>query len=121
MEAMLPVDTNIRDAYSNGHDAEQQFIQDLALFFCAYLKEHGALVEKRELNDLLLKALHYLLLISEVEEVEIFKICLEYWNSLTADLYRESPYYSGQPTQLFMSKPAAGGATPTGNPSPANP
>ena len=38
MEAMLPVDTNIREAYSNGHDAEQQFIQDLALFFCAYLK-----------------------------------------------------------------------------------
>ena len=38
MEAMLPVDTNIREAYSNGHDSEQQFIQDLALFFCAYLK-----------------------------------------------------------------------------------
>ena len=28
------------------------------------------------MNDSLLKALHYLLLISEVEEVEIFKICL---------------------------------------------
>ena len=46
MEAMLPVDTNIREAYSNGHDAEQQFIQDLALFFCAYLKrEHKIMYE----------------------------------------------------------------------------
>ena len=46
MEAMLPVDTNIREAYSNGHDAEQQFIQDLALFFCAYLKgKHNIMYE----------------------------------------------------------------------------
>lgn len=33
-----------------------------------------------------------MVLISEVDEVEIFKICLEYWNALCADLYRESPY-----------------------------
>ena len=52
---MLPVDTNIKEAYANGVDVEQQFIQDLALFLCVYLKDHGALVEKRELNDLLLK------------------------------------------------------------------
>ena len=59
------------------------------------------------MNDALLKALHYLLLISEVEEVEIFKICLEYWNSLASDLYRESPYASGT-SPLFMSRPTGG-------------
>ena len=48
MEAMLPVDTNIREAYSNGHDAEQQFIQDLALFFCAYLK--GTIINENSRN-----------------------------------------------------------------------
>ncbi|XP_037600372.1 exportin-1 [Cebus imitator] len=37
-------------------------------------------------------ALHYMLLVSEVEETEIFKICLEYWNHLAAELYRESPF-----------------------------
>ena len=105
LETMLPVETNIKEAYANGVDVEQQFIQDLALFLCVYLKEHGNLVEKSELNEQLLKALHYLLLISEVDEVEIFKICLEYWNSLTADLYRESPYFSGT-SQLFMSRPS---------------
>ena len=45
--------------------------------------------------------MHYLVLISEVEEVEIFKICLEYWNGLSADLYREHPFVT--PT-LFMNK-----------------
>ena len=53
-----------------------------------------------------LKALHYLVLISEVDEVEIFKICLEYWNGLSADLYRdryrESPLTG--PSTLFVPK-----------------
>ena len=70
------------------------FIQNLALYLCTYLKEHGSLVEKQTDHEPLLKSLHYLLLISEVEETEIFKICLEYWNSLAADLYSESFIYS---------------------------
>lgn len=92
LEQMLPPNTNIKEAYANGQDEEQKFIQNLSLFLCTILKEHGELIQKRpQLNDTLLEALHYLLLISEVEEVEIFKICLEYWNSLAAYLYRERP------------------------------
>lgn len=51
-----------------------------------------------------LQALHYLILISEVEEVEIFKIALEYWNTLAADLYRESPF-SSNTSPLLIGKP----------------
>lgn len=40
---------------------------------------------------MLLDALNYLILISEVEETEIFKICLDYWNTLASELYRETP------------------------------
>lgn len=52
---MLPIETNIREAYASGNDAEQQFIQNLALFLCTFLKERGSLVEKRQLYDSLLK------------------------------------------------------------------
>lgn len=52
---MLPLETNIREAYANGQDAEQQFIQNLALFLCTFLKERGSLVEKKQLSDALLK------------------------------------------------------------------
>lgn len=52
---MLPLETNIREAYANGQDAEQQFIQNLALFLCTYLKERGSLVEKKQLSDALIK------------------------------------------------------------------
>ncbi|KAK7834520.1 hypothetical protein U0070_017706 [Myodes glareolus] len=90
---MLPLNTNIRLAYSNGKDDEQNFIQNLSLFLCTFLKEHGQLLEKRlNLREALMEALHYMLLVSEVEETEIFKICLEYWNHLAAELYRESPF-----------------------------
>lgn len=44
---MLPLNTNIRLAYSNGKDDEQNFIQNLSLFLCTFLKEHGQLIEKR--------------------------------------------------------------------------
>ncbi|XP_023337430.1 exportin-1 [Eurytemora carolleeae] len=108
LETMLPVETNVKDAYKKGSDAEQNFIQNLALFFCTFLKEHGQLLEKQGDQEPLLKALHYLLLISEVDDTEISKICLEYWNSLAADLYRESPFSStGSP--LFMSRPINAG------------
>jgi exportin-1 len=102
LEQMLPLETNIRDAYALGQDQEQNFIQNLAMFLCTYLKERGQIVENKQLNENLLKALHYLVLISEVEDVEIFKICLEYWNGLATNLYRDNPLSS--PVPLFINK-----------------
>ncbi|XP_076244670.1 exportin-1 emb [Calliopsis andreniformis] len=90
LEQILPLDTNIREAYAAGQDQEQNFIQNLAIFLCTYLKEHGQFIEEKQLNEMLLKALHYLVLISEVDEVEIFKICLEYWSALAINLYKQN-------------------------------
>lgn len=44
---MLPLTTNLKDAYGNGRDDEQNFIQNLALFLCSFLKEHGNLLEEK--------------------------------------------------------------------------
>ncbi len=38
LKQMLPLNTNIRLAYSNGKDDEQNFIQNLSLFLCTFLK-----------------------------------------------------------------------------------
>jgi len=106
LEQMLPLSINIREAYAKGHDAEQNFIQNLAMFLCTMLRQHGALMERSESRNVL-KALQYLLLISEVDETEIFKICLEYWNALAADLYRENPFTLPTPP-MFMTKSGPG-------------
>lgn len=52
---MLPVNTNIKEAYACGQDQEQNFIQNLAMFLCTFLKERGQLVEKKGLSEELLK------------------------------------------------------------------
>ena len=44
---MLPLSTNLKQAYVNGRDDEQSFIQNLALFLSTYLKERGHLPEKK--------------------------------------------------------------------------
>nr|CAH7767990.1 unnamed protein product [Callosobruchus chinensis] len=92
LEIMLPLNTDIRTAYACGQDQEQNFIQNLALFLCTFLKQHDSIAEKQ--IETLGKALRYLVLISEVEEVEIFKICLEYWNSLASELYPELRWFA---------------------------
>ncbi|XP_062503656.1 exportin-1-like isoform X2 [Corticium candelabrum] len=103
LKQMLPLTTNIRDAYRNGRDDEQNFIQNLSLFLCTFLKAHGVFLEqKAELQQTLLEALHFLVLISEVDETEIFKICLEYWNVLTSDLYKESPFSTSSPSSPIL-------------------
>ena len=44
---MLPLVTNIREAFKNGQDDEQNFIQNLALFLCTFLKDHAVLIEPK--------------------------------------------------------------------------
>jgi len=87
LEQMLPQNTSIKEAYANGNDDEQVFVQNLALFLCTFLKEHEYKLENEQHSDVLIGSLNGLLLISEVEDIEIFKICLEYWNYLVSNLY----------------------------------
>ena len=39
-----------------------------------------------------------------VDEKEIFKICLEYWNHLAAGLYRENPFSSSHSPLLISQQ-----------------
>lgn len=116
LKEMLPLETNIKQAYSIGQDSEQKFISNLAQFLCTFMKERSPLVEfvqaapdrlislndktpsdfvKKHIVDITQAhdaAIKYLLSISEVDDVEIFKICLEYWNTLSAEIYRDHPF-----------------------------
>ncbi|OXA47591.1 Exportin-1 [Folsomia candida] len=100
LEVMIPLPIDLRDAYSRGGDDEQQFIQNLAMFLSTFLRKHESLVA-RHVPHLLFKGLQYLALISEVEDVEILKICLEYWNDLAYSLQSEIFFYSHSNRNLF--------------------
>ncbi|XP_021761968.1 protein EXPORTIN 1A isoform X2 [Chenopodium quinoa] len=88
LQAILPPTTNIPDAYANGSSDEQAFIQNLALFFTAFFKSHIRVLEaSQESIASLLMGLEYLINISYVDDTEVFKVCLDYWNSLVLELF----------------------------------
>jgi len=87
----LPLPSNIKQIYESSNEQDQNFIQNLSLFLCTLLKKRGMLFEHENYRKKLLMAVYYLILISEVEDVEVFKICLEYWGFLAEQLYKECP------------------------------
>eukprot|EP01117_Protostelium_nocturnum_P011324 TRINITY_DN4108_c0_g1_i1.p1 TRINITY_DN4108_c0_g1~~TRINITY_DN4108_c0_g1_i1.p1 ORF type:complete len:1068 (-),score=171.31 TRINITY_DN4108_c0_g1_i1:50-3253(-) len=103
---ILPPGTNIADKYEEGSGEDQQFVQILSIFLTGFLKNHLSVVEKQELQPMLLEAHYYIAAISLVEDIEIFKICLEYWNKLATDLYQESGSQS-QPLMLNTNSSSA--------------
>lgn len=86
---MIPPSTNIASAYQNAGDSGQELVLNLALFLTNFLSNHLRVVETEEHRDVLLNAHLYMVKVSQVDEREIFKICLEYWLKLVAELYEE--------------------------------
>jgi len=86
---MIPPSTNIAHAYANAGDSGQELVLNLALFLANFLSNHLRAVETEANRDVLLNAHLYMVKVSQVDEREIFKICLEYWLKLVAELYEE--------------------------------
>ncbi|KAL0403306.1 UNVERIFIED_CONTAM: protein EXPORTIN 1A [Sesamum radiatum] len=88
LQAIVPPTTNFVEAYANGNSEEQAFIQNLALFFTSFFKSHIRVLESSQENiNALLMGLEYLINISYVDDTEVFKVCLDYWNSLVLELF----------------------------------
>ncbi|KAL0546534.1 hypothetical protein IC582_016445 [Cucumis melo] len=88
LQTILPPSTNIPEAYAHGSSEEQAFIQNLALFFTSFYKSHIRVLEStQESIAALLMGLEYLINISYVDDNEVFKVCLDYWNSLVLELF----------------------------------
>jgi exportin-1 len=95
---ILPPGTDIASAYERGTDDQQAFVQNLALFLTAFLRAHlraleaaapgaGGAQQQAEVRQALLAGLDLLVSISYVDDTEVFKTCLEYWNYFVPDVY----------------------------------
>lgn len=99
---MLPPTTDIRSEWDDASTEQQNFIRALSLFVGAWLKEHGEVIEEIPAkHEVLLQGLQYMVMCSTVADKEIFKICLEYWNSLSASLYKASARSSFGGSMMF--------------------
>ena len=86
---MIPLGSNIAEAYAKTSFAGREFLLNLALFLVNFLTSHVKIIEGEAHRDVLLNAHFYMIQISQVKEEEIFKICLEYWIKLVSELYDE--------------------------------
>ncbi|ODQ63898.1 hypothetical protein NADFUDRAFT_52886 [Nadsonia fulvescens var. elongata DSM 6958] len=89
INSIIPLNTDFKQAYANSATRDQEFIQNLGLFLSSFLSNHLKIIEQQENKELLINAHLYLIKISQIEEREIFKICLDYWSRLVLELYEE--------------------------------
>mmetsp|Transcript_17623 Transcript_17623/g.23321 ORF Transcript_17623/g.23321 Transcript_17623/m.23321 type:complete len:1082 (+) Transcript_17623:484-3729(+) len=94
-------ETNLAPAFENGSEEDCIFIQHLALFLSGFVKAHLKVLETTESQQSLLTGLFYLVRVSEVNDTEVFRICLEAWHMLAQDLYHNhNAPAPGQPLNL---------------------
>ncbi|KAJ2767457.1 Karyopherin transporter, partial [Coemansia nantahalensis] len=80
---------NVQEEWDEYDDDQQEFIQNVAMFLTGFLGSHLRLVETSASREVVIQAHQFLLRISGVDEREMFKVCLEYWNILVRGLYED--------------------------------
>jgi len=70
--------TDFQRAYDSG-ETTSNFIEDLNLFLCTFFKAHLRLLEKPEHQKINLDGHRFIVGIARVDEVEVFKVSLEYF------------------------------------------
>lgn len=106
LSTILPREPHaLQQAYENGSDTDCWFVQRLALFLGTYLKSFLSFFEAPNgqiqpmhngmdstqpqllYHEIVLESLHMMLRVSEVEDEEVFKTCLEFWSHFAKELY----------------------------------
>ena len=86
---IIPINVPLKPLYKRSSSRDQEFVQNLAMFLCTFFSNHLGVIEQSGNREYLQHGHGYLLLISQIEDREIFKICLEYWTKLVSELYDE--------------------------------
>ncbi|KAM9951178.1 hypothetical protein ACTFIW_010386 [Dictyostelium discoideum] len=97
-----PDPSKIPQDYEDGDQGERSFIHTVSLFLTGFFKSHLKIMEN-SLNIPYLTLAHEILVnISNIDELELFKICLEYWNFLSSNLYSDIATFT---TTLLSTPP----------------
>ncbi|KAK5155746.1 Exportin-1 [Oleoguttula sp. CCFEE 6159] len=86
---IIPLSLDLKTTYASSNSRDQEFVQNLALFLCNFFSMHLSVIENLPNRDFLTHGHFYLIRISQIDDREIFKICLEYWTKLVCELYDE--------------------------------
>jgi len=113
MQATIPLaKVNLATVYKDASEPERVFVQNLGLFLSTFLKTQGTLLETAALSPVLMCGLQYLVQVSRVDNVEIFKITLDYWHALAKSLFEDNGAAGGAAGYQPLMLGAAGAASP---------
>ena len=106
----LPPHINLADIYNTGNEDACLFLARLALFLGSFLGNHLHLLEgsafaNAEAGAVLTTALQLLVRLSQCDDEDIFKTCLEFWHLFSKDLHS---------SMTVSASRAAAGVTPGG-------
>jgi exportin-1 len=101
-------ETDLTPAFEYGSEDDRLFIQKLALFLSGFFKAHLKVLEMQESEQALIAGMFYLVRVSEVQDIEIFRICLEAWHMLAEDLYKtdhstSASFYDASSTSRILN------------------
>jgi exportin-1 len=91
---VVPPHVEVAAVYSSGAQ-QASFLRHLALFLTSFFKSHLPLLEQPKSRALLNSALEYLLKLSNLDDPEILKICLEFWQRFSHELFVQHATVSG--------------------------
>jgi len=89
ISSIIPLTLDLKKTYRQSNTRDQEFIQNLALFLTNFFGMHLNLIENLPNRDFLTHSHYYLIRISQIDDREIFKICLDYWLKLVQELHGE--------------------------------
>ncbi|OAF70610.1 hypothetical protein A3Q56_01637 [Intoshia linei] len=101
LKSVIPSPPDVKKGYEDGNDSDQNFVQNICLFLVVYLCNHSPTVENsNEHKADVMVCIEYLIEISQIDDKEIFKICLDYWHFLAHRCYA---IYTGNGSSYFQS------------------
>eukprot|EP01039_Chlorochromonas_danica_P005713 gene5713-6297_t len=114
LATIIPRSVDLKKGYEEGSDEVCLFISRLSLFLGTYLKSFLPFFDNSDgsiaQEAIVIEALFYMVRVSEVEDEEIFKTCLEFWSHFSKDLYTADVQF-----KTSSSSAAAASATSSGN------
>lgn len=110
LTSMIPANLDLPTAFATGRQSDMMFLWDTCLFITGFLKIHVNLLEADpQLHPTLGESLGFMIRCSWIDDFELFKACVEYWQFLAKDLYLvEEPYRAlqapGESTPFFLAQ-----------------
>lgn len=88
LSEIFSAETDLQPAYDNGSEEDRIFLQKVAMFLTGFFKSHLHVLEVPEAHQTLIRGMFYLVRVSSLRDVEVFRICLEAWHMLAEGLYK---------------------------------